>query len=108
MPNTSRCWVTRYALTQPTNCRYANLHTPSPGSNRPHDTLEIAGFRKNADSVTSFILSEAGDAYAANSRHGDAKNTGIICTVICPLDDPQAKKQPDAFPADNGYTPPPQ
>ena len=81
---------------------------PLPGFQSPARLAGNRRFRKNADGVVSFIFSKPGDAYAANSRHGDAKYTGIIGTVICPLDDPRANTQPDAFPADNGYTPPPQ
>ena len=82
---------------------------------RPNGELVIEGFRKSDSAVASFIFSKPGNAYAANTDSGSIENTGIIGTVIYELYDPtkpkykpQPKlKQPQAFPADNGYAKPP-
>ena len=82
---------------------------------RPNDELIIEGFRKSDSAVASFIFSKPDNAYAANTDSGSIENTGIIGTVIYELYDPakpkykpQPKpKQPQAYPADNGYAPPP-
>ena len=78
---------------------------------RPNDELVIEGFRKSDSAVASFIFSKPDNAYAANTDSGSIENTGIIGTVIYELYDPakpkyksQPKsKQPQAYPADNGY-----
>ncbi|OXL24620.1 hypothetical protein CAN34_05565 [Psychrobacter sp. DAB_AL32B] len=82
----------------------------------PNDELVIEGFRKSNSAVASFIFSKPDNAYAANTDTGSIENTGIIGTVIYELYDPakpkykpQPKsKQPQAYPADNGYAKPPQ
>nr|WP_274903161.1 hypothetical protein [Psychrobacter sp. DAB_AL62B] len=82
----------------------------------PNDELVIEGFRKSNSAVASFIFSKPDNAYAANTDAGSIENTGIIGTVIYELYDPakpkykpQPKsKQPQAYPADNGYAKPPQ
>lgn len=83
----------------------------------PQDTLIIAGFRRDMKSVASFIFSKPGDAYAANTPAGSIGNTGIIGTVVYELQvppravekrrEPQPINQPDAFPADSRFAPPP-
>lgn len=87
----------------------------------PHDTLIIEGFRKSDSAVASFIFSKPGDAYAANTLADDARNIGVIGTVVYELYDPSARttqmplrvapnpNAPQAFPADrdSGYAQPP-
>ncbi len=76
----------------------------------PNDELVIEGFRKSESAVASFIFSKPESAYAANTDSGSIDNTGIIGTVIYELYDPSKPKsqQPQAFPADYGYSKPPQ
>ena len=74
---------------------------------RPNEELVIEGFRKSQEAVASFIFSKPENAYAANTDSGSIDNTGIIATVIYELYDPTKPKQPQAFPADNGYAKPP-
>lgn len=76
---------------------------------KPNGNLVIEGFRKNQNAVASFIFSKPEDAYAANSYAGSIHNTGVIGTVIYELYDPNKARplQPQAFPADNRYAPPP-
>ena len=80
---------------------------------RPNDELVIEGFRKSDSAVASFIFSKPDNAYAANTDSGSIENTGIIGTVIYELYDPAKPKykpkpkQPQAYPADNGYAQPP-
>lgn len=75
---------------------------------RPHDTLDIAGFRRDSRHVAAFIFSPPGDAYAANTPAGSIRNTGIIGSVVYELHAPRpAVNTPDAFPADSRYAPPP-
>lgn len=78
----------------------------------PNDDLVIEGFRKSQSAVASFIFSKPDNAYAANTDSGSIENTGVIGTVIYELYDPKQSrpksKQPQAFPADNGYAQPPQ
>ena len=82
---------------------------------RPKQRLVIEGFRKSNSAVASFIFSKPSDAYAANTPNGSINNTGIIGTAIYELYDPNQRQRPvsrgndglDAFPADDGYAPPP-
>ena len=76
----------------------------------PYSDLVIEGFRKSNNSVASFIFSQPDDAYAANTSQGSINNTGVIGTVIYELYDPSKSqpRQPQAYPADNGYATPPQ
>ncbi len=78
----------------------------------PNDDLVIEGFRKSQSAVASFIFSKPYNAYAANTDSGSIENTGVIGTVIYELYDPKQSrpksKQPQAFPADDGYAKPPQ
>ncbi len=75
----------------------------------PNQRLVIEGFRKDQNSVASFIFSKPENAYAANTSAGSIGNTGVIGSVIYELYDPSLTKplQPRAFPADNGYAKPP-
>ncbi|SNU80597.1 hypothetical protein [Neisseria zoodegmatis] len=75
---------------------------------KPKGTLVIEGFRKSDSAVASFIFSKPADAYAANTPAGSIANTGIIGTVVYELYDPNRRiGEPQPFPADNGYAPPP-
>lgn len=76
----------------------------------PYSDLVIEGFRKSNSSVASFIFSQPDDAYAANTSQGSINNTGVIGTAIYALYDPSKPqpRQPQAYPADNGYAAPPQ
>lgn len=76
----------------------------------PNQRLVIEGFRKDQNSVASFIFSKPENAYAANTSAGSINNTGVIGSAIYELYDPSRPKpeQPRAFPADNGYAKPPQ
>jgi len=77
---------------------------------RPQGELIIEGFRKSNSAVASFTFSRPEEAYAANSAHGSIQNTGVIGTVIYPLESAAAVDKatdaskyappPKAFPAD--------
>lgn len=77
---------------------------------RPQGELIIEGFRKSDSAVASFTFSRPEEAYAANSDHGSIQNTGVIGTVIYPLesaatvdkatDASKYAPPPKAFPAD--------
>ncbi len=79
---------------------------------RPHDSLNIEGFRKSSEAVASFTFSAPKHAYAANSEQGDIANTGVIGTVVYTLklpgresprrfaQPPSGSPAPSAFPAD--------
>ncbi len=74
----------------------------------PNQKLVIEGFRKDQNSVASFIFSKPENAYAANTSAGSINNTGVIGSAIYELYDPsRPKAQQQAFPADNGYAKPP-
>lgn len=77
---------------------------------RPNGNLVIEGFRKSQSAVASFIFSQPDSAYAANSKAGSIRNTGVIGTAVYELYDPTRARplQPQAFPADNRYAKPPQ
>lgn len=74
---------------------------------RPHGTLVIEGFRKNQNAVASFIFSQPESAYAAHTDNGSVHNVGVIGTAIFELAQPPSSRQPNAFPADEGYAPAP-
>lgn len=76
----------------------------------PNKNLVIEGYRKSKSAVASFIFSSPDDAYAANTNQGSINNTGVIGTAVYALYDPlrPKPKQPQAYPADNGYASPPQ
>lgn len=75
----------------------------------PQSTLTIEGFRKSESAVASFTFSKPRDAYAANTKSGSVKNTGIISTVVYILQTEAQQEQPktkyapgpNAFPGDN-------
>lgn len=76
---------------------------------RPYSSISIEGFRKSHVSVASFTFSSPQQSYAANSKQGSIKNTGIIGTVIYELKAPKGYSPqqdkgyaaaPNAFPAD--------
>ncbi len=78
----------------------------------PNGKLVIKGFRKSRSAVASFIFSRPSAGYANHSQAGDIRNTGVIGSVIYELYNPNQpvghSTAPQAFPADNGYAPPPQ
>ncbi|MDV2116683.1 hypothetical protein [Alcaligenes faecalis] len=76
--------------------------------------LRIEGFRKSADEVAAFRFSPKDRSYAANTLAGDARNIGVIGTVLYevrPVTSAQpAVRSPNPFPADKGnghYAPAP-
>jgi len=71
---------------------------------RPQGELIIEGFRKSDSAVASFTFSRPEDAYAANSDHGSIQNTGVIGTVIYPL---QSMAATDKAADASKYAPPP-
>lgn len=76
------------------------------------ESLTIKGFRKDKHTEAAFQFSDVSDSYAANSAHGDVRNTGVIGFAAFALQGPAAKTLPpcsaQAFPADsNGFAPPP-
>ncbi len=84
----------------------------------PQQSLVIQGFRKSQQAVASFIFSKPADAYAARTPAGQESNTGVIATVVYELYDPASSRQPsrptpagndepNPFPADGRYAPPP-
>ncbi len=80
---------------------------------RPYSTLVIEGFRKNNNTIASFIFSKPKDSYANNNPSGSIYNVGIIGSVVYELNAPKKPQtittpnpyapnpQPQAFPADN-------
>lgn len=76
----------------------------------PNGDLVIEGFRKSESAVASFIFSKPDNAYAANTDTGSIENTGVIGTVIYEIYDPAEPKpqKAKAYPADKGYSKPPQ
>ncbi|MBR1374588.1 MAG: membrane lipoprotein lipid attachment site-containing protein [Cardiobacteriaceae bacterium] len=59
---------------------------------KPYSSLTIAGFRKDANSVASFIFtSKKADTYAAHNKNANVQNTGVIGTAIYELK--QAKNE---------------
>ena len=71
---------------------------------RPQGELIVEGFRKSDSAVASFTFSRPEDAYAANSDHGSIQNTGVIGTVIYPL---QSMATTDKAADASKYAPPP-
>ena len=83
---------------------------------RPLQTLDIEGFRKSQSEVAAFRFAAPGRAYAANTEAGDVRNIGVIGAALFELEQPEATRrprrdatppQPNAFPADGSYAPPP-
>jgi len=83
---------------------------------RPQQALTVEGFRKSQNEVAAFRFAAPGRAYAANIDAGDVRNIGIIGAALFeiePLDvvnraSPIAESsQPNAFPGDAVYSPPP-
>ncbi|SDI93995.1 hypothetical protein [Variovorax sp. OV700] len=83
---------------------------------RPLQTLDIEGFRKSQSEVAAFRFAAPGRAYAANTEAGDVRNIGVIGAALFELEQPEAARrarrdatppQPNAFPADASYAPPP-
>jgi len=83
---------------------------------RPLQTLDIEGFRKSQSEVAAFRFAAPGRAYAANTEAGDVRNIGVIGAALFELEQPEASRrprrnaastQPNAFPADDSYAPPP-
>jgi hypothetical protein len=83
---------------------------------RPLQTLDIEGFRKSQSEVAAFRFAAPGRAYAANTEAGDVRNIGVIGAALFELEQPEAPRrprrdatppQPNAFPADGSYAPPP-
>ena len=83
---------------------------------RPQQVLDIEGFRKSQSEVAAFRFAEPGRAYAANTEAGDVRNIGVIGAALFELEQPEAPRrprrdatppQPNAFPADGPYAPPP-
>ena len=84
---------------------------------RPLQTLDIEGFRKSQNEVAAFRFAAPGRAYAANTEAGDVRNIGVIGAALFELEQPEAPRrprrdattppQPNAFPADGAYAPPP-
>jgi len=83
---------------------------------RPLQSLTIEGFRKSQNEVAAFRFSAPGRAYAANTEAGDVRNIGVIGAAFFELEQPEAPRrarrdatppQPNAFPADASYAPPP-
>ena len=83
---------------------------------RPLQSLTIEGFRKSQNEVAAFRFSAPGRAYAANTEAGDVRNIGVIGAALFELEQPEAPRrprrdatppQPNAFPADGSYAPPP-
>jgi len=83
---------------------------------RPLQTLDIEGFRKSQSEVAAFRFAAPGRAYAANTEAGDVRNIGVIGAALFELGQPEAPRrprrnaapaQPNAFPADDSYAPPP-
>lgn len=89
---------------------------------RPGETVTIDGFRRSSQEVAAFRFSGKGNAYAANTPAGDARNIGVLGVALfeTQLDEPVrridesgrsdgSRNAPNAFPADrNPYAPPPQ
>ncbi|MBB4868073.1 hypothetical protein HNP46_006992 [Pseudomonas nitritireducens] len=85
----------------------------SPGSFRnrgyvlyPGKTLLIEGFRKSRSEVAAFRFAKPGDAYAANTPAGDLRNLGTIGVAVFTLQAPSTGTS-RAFPAEQGFAPPP-
>jgi len=83
---------------------------------RPQQVLDIEGFRKSQSEVAAFRFAAPGRAYAANTEAGDVRNIGVIGAALFELEQPEAPRrprrdatppQPNAFPADGSYAPPP-
>ncbi|BEP63254.1 hypothetical protein GmRootV213_38080 [Variovorax sp. V213] len=83
---------------------------------RPQQVLDIEGFRKSQNEVAAFRFAAPGRAYAANTEAGDVRNIGVIGAALFELEQPEAPRrprrdaaspQPNAFPADGSYAPPP-
>ena len=83
---------------------------------RPQQVLDIEGFRKSQSEVAAFRFAAPGRAYAANTEAGDVRNIGVIGAALFELEQPEATRrprrdatppQPNAFPADGSYAPPP-
>ena len=83
---------------------------------RPQQVLDIEGFRKSQSDVAAFRFAAPGRAYAANTEAGDVRNIGVIGAALFELEQPEAPRrarrdatppQPNAFPADASYAPPP-
>ncbi|WP_373424834.1 hypothetical protein [Variovorax paradoxus] len=83
---------------------------------RPQQVLDIEGFRKSQSEVAAFRFAAPGRAYAANTEAGDVRNIGVIGAALFELEQPEAPRrarrdatppQPNAFPADASYAPPP-
>jgi hypothetical protein len=83
---------------------------------RPLQTLDIEGFRKSQSEVAAFRFAAPGRAYAANTEAGDVRNIGVIGAALFELEQPETPRrprrdatppQPNAFPADASYAPPP-
>lgn len=75
---------------------------------RPRSSLTIEGFRKSDSAVAAFRFAKPDASYAAHSLAGDENNVGVIGAAvfsIAPAALPDC--QPQAFPASNGYAPPP-
>lgn len=82
---------------------------------RPQETITIEGFRKSQNEVAAFRFAAPGRAYAANTEAGDVRNIGVIGAALFEIEQPDAPRrpragpsvQPNAFPADGAYAPPP-
>jgi hypothetical protein len=81
---------------------------------RPQEAITIEGFRKSQNEVAAFRFAAPGRAYAANTEAGDARNIGVIGAALFELEQPEVPRrprgpsgQPNAFPADGSYAPPP-
>lgn len=82
----------------------------------PQETLRVEGFRKSQNEVAAFRFAAPGRAYAANTDAGDVRNIGVLGAALFELEQPEAPRrprrsavppQPNAFPADGAYAPPP-
>ncbi|MFH0134728.1 hypothetical protein ACGLHS_31255 [Variovorax sp. VaC1] len=83
---------------------------------RGQESLTIEGFRKSQNEVAAFRFAAPGRAYAANTEAGDVRNIGVIGAAVFELEEPNVPRrarrdttssQPNAFPADGSYAPPP-
>lgn len=80
----------------------------------PHGTLEIAGWRTNANQVAAFRLSSVRNSYAA--RTGSARNVGVVGMAFFhergtqpryPWTDEEVRRRHNANPFPNRYAAPP-
>ena len=74
----------------------------------PRTTLRIEGFRKSQEAVAAFRFAQPDAAYAANSLQGDVANVGVIGAAVFTIAEEKLPDcQPQAWPDNGGYAPPP-